>query len=72
MEKIRKAMNKVMEEGIIPKGWKISRTVMIPETMKPEPKDHRPIALTNVGYKIFMSLMKDKVVEHIRQVEEES
>ena len=24
-----------------------------------EPKDHRPIMLTNVGYTIFMSLVKD-------------
>ena len=44
------AMNKVMEEGIVPKGSKISKTVMIPKTKKPEPKDHRPTALTNVGY----------------------
>ena len=64
-------MNK-MEEGIIPKGWKISKTVMILKTKQPEPKDHRPIALTNVGYKIFMSLVKDKIVEHIMQAEEQS
>ena len=38
--KIKIAMNKVVEEGNVP-------------------KDHRPIALTNVGYKIFMSLVKD-------------
>ena len=72
MEKIMMAMNKVIEKGIVPKGWKISRTVTVPKTKKPEPKDHRPISLTNVGHKIFMSLVKDKIVEHIRQVEEES
>ena len=44
---------------------------MIPKTKSPEPKDHRPIALTNVGYKIFLSLVKDKIVEHIRQAEEQ-
>ena len=55
------AMNKVMEEVIVPKGWKISRTVMV-RKIKSEPKDHIPIALTNVGYKIFISLVKDKVV----------
>ena len=64
--------NKVIEEGIVPEGWKISKTVMIPKTKKPEPKDHSPIALTNVGYKIFMSRVKDKIVEHIRQVDEQS
>ena len=71
-EKIRIEMNKVMEEGIVPKGWKISKTVMMPKTKKPEPKDHRPIALENVGYKIFTSLVKDKIVEHIRQAEKQS
>ena len=48
-EKIRVAMNKVMEERIIIKWWKISRTVLVPKTKKPETKDHRPIALTTVG-----------------------
>ena len=71
-EKIRLAMNNVMEEGIVPKWWKISKTVMVPKTKKPEPKDHRAITLNNVGYKIFMSLVKDKIVEHIRQAEEQS
>ena len=71
-EKIRMTMNKMMEDGIIPKGRKISKTVMIPKTKKPESKDHRPIALTNVGYKIFMSRVKDKIVEHIRQAEEQT
>ena len=65
-------MNKVMEEGIVPKGWKISKIVMIMKTKKPEPRDHRPIALTNVAYKIFKSLVKDKIVEHIRQAKEQS
>ena len=32
MEKIRMAMNKVMEKGIVPKWWKITKTVMIPKT----------------------------------------
>ena len=48
-KKTRMAMNKVMEEGIVPKGWKKSKTVMIPKTKKSEPKDHRPIVLTSVG-----------------------
>ena len=50
----------------------VIRTIMVPKMKNPEPKDHRPIALTNVGYKIFMSLVKDKQVDYIKQVEEES
>ena len=46
-EKIRMAMNKVMKERIVPEGWKISKTVMILKTKTPEPKDHRPIALSH-------------------------
>ena len=34
MEKIKMAMNKVMEKGIIPKWWKICRTVMVSKTKK--------------------------------------
>ena len=54
-----------MEDGIVPRGWKKSRTVKIPKTNKPRAREHRPIALTNVGYKLFMGLMKNKLVEHI-------
>ena len=28
-------------------------------------KEHRPIALTNVGYKLFMGLVKDQLVQHL-------
>ena len=37
---------------------------MIPKKIKPTAKEHRPIALTNVGYKIFIGLVKSKLVEH--------
>ena len=39
--------------------------VMIPKTKKPRDKEHRPIALTNVGYKLFIGLVKDKLVQHL-------
>ena len=47
---LTQAYNAVPTEGTVPKGWKESKTVMIPKTGKPTAKDHRPIALTNVGY----------------------
>ena len=40
---------------------------MIPKTGKPTAKEHRPIALTNMGYKIFMGLVKSKLVEHLER-----
>ena len=61
-----------MEKGNVPKGWKTSRTIMVSKRIKPHHKDYRPISLTNEDYKIFTSLVKDKIVDHIKQVEEES
>ena len=42
-------------------------TRLIPKTGKPTAKDHRPIVLKNVGYKIFMGLVKSKLVEHLER-----
>ena len=55
---LTQAYNAVLTEGTVPKGWKESKSVIIPKTGKPTAKD-RPIALTNVGYKIFMGLEKE-------------
>ena len=51
---LTQAYNAVQNEGTVPEGWKESKTVMTPKTGKPTAKERRPIALTNVGYKIFM------------------
>ena len=34
---------------------------MQPEKKKPVAREHRPIALTNVGYKLFMGIMKNRM-----------
>ena len=51
--------------GTVTEKWKRSRTVMIPKIRKPRAKQHQPIALTNVGYKLFIGLVKDKLVQHL-------
>ena len=38
---------------------------MIPKTGKPIAKEQTWIELTNVGYKIFIGLVKHKLVEHL-------
>ena len=38
---------------------------MIPKKKKPVAREHRPIALTNVGYKLFMGVIKNKIVQHL-------
>ena len=48
-----------------PENWKSSKTIMIPKCNKPTAKDHRPIALLNVGYKVFMAAVKKKIIEHM-------
>ena len=40
---------------------------MKPKTGNPIGNQHRPIALTNVGYKIFMGLVKNKTVDHLER-----
>ena len=62
---LAEAYNAVLEDGTVPEKWKRSKTVMIPKTKKPTAKEHRPIALTNVGYKLFMGLVKDEPVQHL-------
>ena len=59
------AYNAVLEDGTVPEKWKRPRTVMIKGTKKSTAKEYRPIALTNVGFKLFMGLVKDKLVQHL-------
>ena len=59
------AYNGVMDSGVVPEGWRKSRTVMIPKTKKPVAREHRPIALTNVRYKLFMGVVKNMIVQHL-------
>ena len=56
-----------LDTGDLPEGWKESATVMIPKTSKPKANDYRPIALTNIGYKIFMAVIRMAIEEHIKQ-----
>lgn len=50
-----------------PKEWKMSKTKMIEKKRKPTAKDLRPIALTNVSYKIYMALIKEEIEEHLKE-----
>ena len=61
------AYNAVLNEGTVPKGWKESKTIIIPKTEKPIAKEQTWIELTNVGYKIFIGLVKNKLVEHLER-----
>ena len=58
--------NKILEGGDIPEGWKKTRTKLIKKVKKPRPKDHRPIAVADISYKILMSYLKKEIEEHIK------
>ena len=52
--------NKIIDGGEIPEGWKKTRTKLIKKVQKPRPKDHRPIAVAEISYKILMSYLKKR------------
>ena len=61
-----KCFNKVLEGEETPESWNLSRTKMIKKERKPTVRDFRPIAITNISYKIFMSYIREKIEEHLR------
>ena len=62
---LTECFNDIVETGNAPEEWKNSRTVMIPKTSKPRVDELRPVALTNSSYKVFMTLIKNNLENHI-------
>ena len=60
-----KCMKNELNSATKPEEWRKSRTNLIEKRSKPTIKDYRPIALTNVSYKLFMSLIKNAIEEHL-------
>ena len=48
-----------------PGGWRSSRTILIPKIKKPTEKDLRPIAVTDVSYKLYMTNVKREFENHL-------
>ena len=65
-EVMLRCFNSVLEGGDTPESWNISRTKMIKKERRPTVRDFRPIAITNISYKIFMSFIREKIEEHLR------
>jgi hypothetical protein len=54
-----------MEGEEIPEGWKKSKTKMLKKKAKPSAKDLRPMASAENSYKLYMSIIKEKIEDHI-------
>ena len=65
IEMITNSLNYEIAKTGKPSEWKLSRTKMLEKKKKPTAKDLRPIALTDISYKLFMSLIKNEIEEHL-------
>ena len=67
VEGLKEGIERIVEEGGEPESWKESRTVMIPKKKRPTVAELRPIALTDVSYKIVMKVVKEEVERHLEE-----
>ena len=66
IREITLSFNTILKEAVVPRDWKTSNTILIPKNNKPSPTDLRPIALLNVSYKLFMSIIKSKIEQYLK------
>jgi len=64
---LSKCMNNLILTGTVPEHWKRSKTVLIPKKNKPNCAELRPISLNSISYKLFMSIMKEKIFDHMKE-----
>ena len=54
----------IIDRDLDIKSWEKSNTRLIPKVNKPTAKQLRPIALTDVSYKLFMTIIGNKIDAH--------
>ena len=57
--------NGVAREEKIPSSWDRTNTKMIGKEKRPEINEFRPIAITSVGYKLYLGFLKDEMEDFI-------
>ena len=58
-------LNKAVTEDKKPENRKSSRTILVPKKSKPTEKDLRPIAVTNISYKLCMTKINRELENHL-------
>ncbi|MCP4485682.1 MAG: hypothetical protein GY823_14200, partial [Flavobacteriaceae bacterium] len=53
-----------------PDEWKESVTTILLKKSKPTAQDLRLLSLTNISYKMYMSLIKNEIEQHIKENDE--
>ena len=65
IEALTRCLRNELDNNKKPTQWKMSRTVLIGKKAKPTAKDFRPLALTDISYKIFMALIRNRIEEQL-------
>ena len=63
--KLQTALQNIIDKDLKIKSWEKSYTRLRPKVKKPTAKQMRPIALTDVSYKLFMTILGKKIDSHI-------
>ena len=59
------SLDGVLDGKDIPECWKTSWMKLIKKINKPTAKDLRPITITNISYKMYMSFLRREVEQHL-------
>ena len=62
---LRNSLNEILNVGQVPDSWKLSNTILIPKVNRPKVGEFRPIALTDISYKLLMGILKGKIEKHL-------
>ena len=62
--KLQTTLQNIIDNNLTIISWEKSYTRLIPKVNEPTAKQMRPIALTDVSYKLFMTIIGNKIDRH--------
>lgn len=67
-EELRRSLNRVLNGGEVPADWRRSRVVLIHKGgERKNLKNYRPVAISSLLYKVFMTIVRDRMEEWMRE-----